>query len=190
MLPPPPETSPHLQNPVNCRLFPRLTEWPPLREEKTANYIDVTGILLDNSRVFFFSVLSCQFLEAPCVPPRQHIWTLRDPEQALSQQQHPPLSRRQTSGGQTPLPCNSPRSVSLALWMPSLFCLRLVPSHTSGSSLSFSRSPWRPAKPKYYTSSMWWSEVKTINGLKYLRCGRLWCLFSPRGDLLHLRSIL
>lgn len=67
-------------------------------------------------------------LDAPCAPPRQQIWTLWDPEQALSQHQHPPLSRRQTSGGQTLLPCNSPRCFPSHL-MPSLLSFALPKPH-------------------------------------------------------------
>lgn len=123
-------TSRHLQIGTDCSLFPRLPGMESGLGEahsasKSINYPD--GFRFPVTSGAFLPGLSV--LEAPCVPPRQQIWTLRDPEPALSQHQHPPLSRRQTSGGQTPLPCNSPRCF-LSLFNAFTFCFQLFPCHT------------------------------------------------------------
>lgn len=157
--------------------------WSTLREAHnvwgTTNYTDELKFSLTTG--VFRSVLSV--LEAPRVPPRQQIWTLWDPEQALSQQQHPPLSWRQTSGGQTLLPCNSPHCF-LSHLMPSLLSSALPKPHLMFFFCfdSFSRSLVHPTKPRYYTFCILWSQIKALNVLKYLQCGCLWSFFSPYSD--------
>lgn len=74
---------------------------------------------------FMFSLVSFFFFGSFYVPPRQQIWTQWDPEQ----KQHPRLSWKQTSGGQTTM--HLPPLFSLH------FCLQLFPSHTSRSSSTF-----------------------------------------------------
>lgn len=178
---------PTLKSDPNGRLFPRRSEWPPVQErgEKLQIASTLPGFS-STTGAFLFSPVGSG--GAPRSSQTTHLNPARPRSRHLSQQQHPPLGRRQTSGGQTLLPCDSPRCFSLPLWMPSLLSPAL-PRATPLVRLSLSHVhrgvPQSPNIIHPACDGLKKRPWVAINISTAVVCGTC----SPRSDLLHSTSV-